>query len=118
MRLMTPEFLAVLDREVCTTWPDCSCWQFLSLWSDFLSDEDKSWPTEDLEIAEDLIFIKLCCVQRRCPDGEIRAYVREQLRELACTRFRRHRVRCFDGAGGGSWRDGSLPASSSLRLCA
>src|SRR5207245_6327856 len=35
---------------------------------------------------------------------------------LACTRFRRHRVRCFDGAGGGSWRDGSLPASSSLSL--
>ena len=34
-----------------------------------------------------------------------------------CTRFRRHRVRCFDGTGGGSWRDGSLPASSSLRLC-
>jgi hypothetical protein len=25
---------------------------------------------------------------------------------------------CFDGAGGGSWRDGSLPASSNLRLCA
>jgi hypothetical protein len=37
--------------------------------------------------------------------------------EMACTRFRRHRVRCFDGAGGGSWRDGSLPASSSLRAC-
>jgi Sigma-70 factor, region 1.1 len=37
---------------------------------------------------------------------------------MACTRFRRHRVRCFDGAGGGSWRDGSLPASSSLRRCA
>jgi hypothetical protein len=36
---------------------------------------------------------------------------------VACTRFRRHRVRCFDGAGGGSWRDGSLRASSSLRLC-
>src|SRR4029450_935725 len=29
-----------------------------------------------------------------------------------------NRVRCFDGAGGVSWRDGSLPASSSLRLCA
>src|SRR5215813_5190667 len=39
-------------------------------------------------------------------------------RALACTRFRRHRVRCFDGTGGGSWRDGSLLASSSLRLCA
>jgi type I restriction enzyme, R subunit len=37
---------------------------------------------------------------------------------VACTRFRRHRVRCFDGAGGGSWRDGSLRESSSLRPCA
>jgi len=38
--------------------------------------------------------------------------------QLACTRFRRHRVRCFDGAGGGSWRDGSLRESSNLRPCA
>ena len=36
---------------------------------------------------------------------------------LACTRFRRHRVRCFYGTGGKSWRDGSLPESSSLRRC-
>jgi DGQHR domain-containing protein len=36
---------------------------------------------------------------------------------LACTRFRRHRVRCFDGTGGVSWRDGSLHGSSSLRRC-
>jgi hypothetical protein len=43
----------------------------------------------------------------------------ESLEELvlACCRFRRHRVRCFDGTGGVSWRDGSLHASSSLRLC-
>ena len=37
---------------------------------------------------------------------------------LACTRFRRHRVWCFDGTGGASWRGGSLRGSSSLRLCA
>jgi hypothetical protein len=37
---------------------------------------------------------------------------------VACTRFRRHRVRCFDGAGGGSWRGVSLRGSSSLRRCA
>jgi hypothetical protein len=37
---------------------------------------------------------------------------------VACPRFRRYRVRCFDGAGGGSWRDGSLRGSSSLRRCA
>ncbi|MGC1780576.1 MAG: hypothetical protein WBB34_21785 [Xanthobacteraceae bacterium] len=36
---------------------------------------------------------------------------------LACTRFRRHRVRCFNGTGGGSWRGGSLLESSSLRRC-
>jgi hypothetical protein len=36
--------------------------------------------------------------------------------QLSCCRFRRHRVRCHDGTGGGSWRDASLPASSSLRL--
>ena len=42
---------------------------------------------------------------------------RASRRDLACTRFRRHRVRCFDGTGGESWRDGSLHASSSLRLC-
>ena len=35
---------------------------------------------------------------------------------LACTRFQRHRVRCFDGTGGVSWRGGSLRGSSSLRL--
>jgi hypothetical protein len=45
--------------------------------------------------------------------------VRDRPRQprLACCRFRRHRVRCFDGTGGVSWRDGSLHASSSLRLC-
>jgi hypothetical protein len=37
---------------------------------------------------------------------------------LACTRFRRHGVRCFGGAGGASWRGGGLRVSSSLRRCA
>jgi cellulose biosynthesis protein BcsQ len=36
---------------------------------------------------------------------------------MACTRFRRHRVRCFIGTGGGSWRGGSLRGSLSLSLC-
>jgi hypothetical protein len=37
----------------------------------------------------------------------------DRKRSLACTRFRRHRVRCFTGTGGGSWRGGSL----SLKRC-
>ena len=45
-----------------------------------------------------------------------RSLLKERAR-LACTRFRRHRVRCFDGTGGVSWSDGSLRESSSLRLC-
>ena len=36
---------------------------------------------------------------------------------LACARFRRHRVRCFDGTGGASWSVVSSRESSSLRLC-
>jgi hypothetical protein len=40
-----------------------------------------------------------------------------EIHHLACTRFRRHRVRCFDGTGGVSWRDGSSHGSSSLRRC-
>jgi len=34
---------------------------------------------------------------------------------LACTWFRRHRVKVFDGAGGGLWRGGSTHESSSLK---
>jgi len=34
---------------------------------------------------------------------------------LGCCRFRGHRVRCQHGTGGGSWNDGSLRESSSLR---
>ncbi len=36
---------------------------------------------------------------------------------LACTRFRRHQVRCFNGTGGASWSVGNLRGNSSLRLC-
>ena len=49
-------------------------------------------------------------VYNRCPHHE-RGH-------LACTRFRRHRVRCFYGTGGESWSDEGLRGNSSLRLCA
>ena len=37
--------------------------------------------------------------------------------EVACPRFRRHQVRCFNGTGGASWSVGNLRGNSSLRLC-
>ena len=46
---------------------------------------------------------------------EFRALLQGEDYRLACTLFRRHRVWCFDGTGGVSWRGGSLRASSSLR---
>jgi len=35
---------------------------------------------------------------------------------VACTRFRGHRVRCHSGAGGGLWNANAMHESSSLRL--
>jgi len=49
--------------------------------------------------------------------SEARLTLALQQYDVACTRFRRHRVWCFDGTGGASWRGGSLHASSSLRRC-
>ena len=37
-------------------------------------------------------------------------------REMACTRFRGHRVRCHSGAGGGLWNANAMHENSSLRL--
>lgn len=50
--------------------------------------------------------------------GGIRFHPSVTLGIMACTWFRRHRVRCFNGTGGWSWRDGSSRESSSLKLCA
>src|ERR1700693_4999460 len=62
-----------------------------------------------------LHFCFFCPVFFRIESSKVdRSNLRAELR-VACCRFRRHRVRCFDGTGGGSWRDGSLRASSSLR---
>ena len=42
---------------------------------------------------------------------------KDEWHPLACTRFRRHQVRCFNGTGGASWSVGNLRGNSSLRLC-
>jgi hypothetical protein len=79
--MILTQALEYLEREVCTTWPDGHCYSFLALWGRLLSDEEKVFDRNDLEMAEDMIFIKLCCVQRHCPDVEIRFYARDQLRK-------------------------------------
>ena len=54
---------------------------------------------------------------RKTVDEKLQSTLEARLGELACTRFRRHRVRCFYGTGGESWTGGSLHGSLSLRLC-
>ena len=65
--------------------------------------------------------VNLHLVRREVKNGkykvDLRTVSKGSMQTLACTRFRRHRVRCFDGTGGESWRDESLRANSSLRLC-
>jgi transposase len=44
-----------------------------------------------------MLLIRACsCLFQKQPSG------------VSCCRFRRHRVRCFCGTGGGSWNDGSF----------
>jgi hypothetical protein len=80
--------------------------------------EDATWADVNADLA--LTSLKQYCakLERGPIDSQHLKPLMRELGLLACTRFRRHRVRCFDGTGGGSWRDGSLHGSSSLRLCA
>jgi hypothetical protein len=51
-------------------------------------------------------------------DVFIDGLLKHEMEVMACTRFRRHRVRCFNGTGGWPWSDDSLRESSSLKRCA
>ena len=93
----------------------------------FLSDSDVYAITHTLFYLSDFSWTDVDCLSPQDVEYAhyaiahlLGVYVRRKHCDLvaACTRFRRHRVRCFDGAGGGSWRDGSLRESSSSRLFA
>jgi hypothetical protein len=75
---LTAEILVRLTRGECPSWPECHCHLYLSQWAKNLQ-EDEVWSFADLRIAEDMIFIKLLCVEDRCPEPELRQWAREQL---------------------------------------
>ncbi len=74
------------------------------------------FPNDDIVLQKDTVVPSIMAVLF-ARGGEGACETKVSLTDLACTRFRRHRVRCFDGTGGGSWKGGSLHASSSLRQC-
>ena len=75
---------------------------------------------KDIYFAEKKILSALPKMAKAAQSEELKEAFQKHENEtegLACTRFRRHRVRCFDGTGGESWKGVSLHASSSLRRC-
>jgi hypothetical protein len=71
----------ILIRKPCGWWPDCYCYSTLAQWGEQLQDEERLWELDHLEAVEDLVFVSLCCVERRCPDKEIREFAKQQLRK-------------------------------------
>jgi hypothetical protein len=68
-----------LSKKICQSWPNCNCYFYLALWRKNLQDEDEMWDRNDLEIAAEMIFITLHCVERRCPDKTLRDFAKGQL---------------------------------------
>src|SRR5262245_3590334 len=73
------EALRIMRERVCSIWPDCSCRATLLLWQDNFRDEAATWTREELEWAEDIIFLSLMCVEHHCPDLSLRMYAAQQL---------------------------------------
>jgi hypothetical protein len=80
MAMMTTKTIEKLlaDKE-CSLWPDCSCRSTLLLWQDNFQDEAAVWSREELDWAEDIIFLSLSCVEHYCPDKKLRRYAAQQL---------------------------------------
>jgi hypothetical protein len=74
--------------------------------------DDKSKPVALLHVDCDLYSSTAKSLKSRIRSGTVIVF--DEYFNLACTRFRRHRVRCFYGTGGGSWSGASLHGSSSL----
>jgi hypothetical protein len=69
-------------KDGCQWWPRCSCCECLFTWGFVLRNgEHLIWDLDELQAVEDLIFVSLCCVQKRCPDDEVRANAKQQLRK-------------------------------------
>jgi len=73
--------LQILREKECVMWPDCHCQSYLLLWQDNLRDQEGVWTLEELEQAEDMIFLSLECIGKRCPDKKLKRYAKAQLRD-------------------------------------
>src|SRR5262249_52442801 len=72
----------------CLLWPTCGCYQNLTHWQQALLDEDRTFSSEQLEWAEELLFYTCACVAAHCPDQAIKAYGERQFAQLTQRRQR------------------------------
>jgi hypothetical protein len=75
------EALRMLREKQCSRWPECDCYATLLLWAANFHDEGMTFEPAELEWAETAIFMSLACIMKRCPDREMKAYARDQLRD-------------------------------------
>jgi hypothetical protein len=76
----------------CELWPACSCHPTLAAWSRKLDDPNYKWDLDELDWAEQSMFITLHCVSAHCPISKIRYWAKM---ELIHRQFdRRHRNPC------------------------
>jgi hypothetical protein len=68
----------VLKRKRCQLYPECACHELVIRWQQLPADE---WPLEfeALAWAETSIFLALSCLERHCPDRQVRIYATLQL---------------------------------------
>ena len=83
------QLVAVREVTQCGLWPDCRCHEDLVHWQEMLSNEDKVWTLDEIRTAELIIFVRLCCAARLCPDLEVKFYASLQLLDSHWDRLRR-----------------------------
>ena len=71
-----------LNSPTCLLWPDCACEKNLVHWQRELWDDERSFTLEQIEAAEEVIFLTVACVSVHCPDPVIKAYGQRQLAQL------------------------------------
>jgi len=59
--------------------PGCECNERLGRFQEILADEEIRFTPAEIQAMEDVIYCKLRCVERHCPDPIVRLYASCQL---------------------------------------
>ena len=77
-----------LNSPTCLFWPDCACYENIVHWQEALDDADRTFTTEQLEAAEEVIFYSCACAAEHCPAPKTKLYAARQVADLTLRRQR------------------------------